>query len=90
MNRRQHHRSPVRVILYTTRQCGHCRRLKRFLQSREIRFTEYDVERSRRAWSAFQRAGGRSVPLILVGEHRLAGFDPERLSRVLRQAGLDA
>jgi len=89
MSRSRYHQRQVRGILYTTRQCGHCRQAKKFLRDREIRFTEYDVERNRQAWRAFQRAGERAVPLILVGPRRLAGFDPKRLSRALKQAGLD-
>ena len=77
-----------RLILYSTRQCAHCRRLKRFLGERGIRFREHDIQRSRRAWAEFQRHGGRGVPLILIDGRPLYGFDPARLTRALRAAGL--
>lgn len=90
MSRGSKHQPRPRIVLYTTRQCGHCRQAKGFLRSKGIPFAEQDVERNQRAWKAFQRAGGRAVPLIQVGERQLNGFDPKRLSQTLRQAGYDA
>lgn len=78
-----------RIVLYSTRQCGYCRQAKAFLQQRGLRFTEYDLARNRRAQAEFQRSGSRGVPMIMVGGRRLDGFDPQRLSRLLRDSGFD-
>ena len=79
-----------RVTLYTTRQCAYCRQAKALLQKLGVRFTEFDIERSRRAFMEFQRTEGRGVPLIVVGRHRLDGFDPGKIKRLLRREGYDA
>jgi len=79
----------TRITLYSSRNCGHCRRAKAYLKEHHIPFTEQDVERNRRAQLDFMRAGGRGVPLIMVGEQQLHGFEPRQLQRVLRQAGFD-
>ncbi len=79
----------ARVLLYTTRQCAHCKQAKAFLKKHKIPFTEWDVERNQRAWKEFQRLGGRGVPLILVGAEQIRGFDAQRLTRALRKAGFD-
>ena len=83
-------RKPPQLVLYTTRGCAHCRQAKRFLRSRHLPFIEYDIGQSRRAWNQFQRHGGRGVPLILVAGRPLQGFEPGRLTRLLKQAGTDA
>lgn len=73
-----------RITLYTTRNCPHCRRAKQYLQQRGLRFQELDVEQNARAQKAFARLGARGVPVILVGDTRIDGFDRQRLEAVLR------
>lgn len=80
--------NPPRVRLYTTANCGHCRQLKAHLQRLKIPFLELDVGRNRRAQNDFARLGARGVPVLLVGERRLDGYDPKRLDNLLRSAGL--
>ena len=77
----------ARVLLYTTRQCTHCRQVKAFLKKHKIPFTEWDIEQNRRAGKEFQRLGGRGVPLILIGQDQVPGFDPDSLGEALRRAG---
>ena len=78
---------PIR--LYTTPGCGHCRQLKNHLQRLHLPFQELDVSRNRRAQSEWQRLGARGVPVLLVGDKRLDGYDPRRLERLLDEAGID-
>lgn len=80
-------KSPLRIRIYTTRNCTHCRRLKDFLRRQGVAFSEQDVERNRRAFSEFQRHGGRAVPLLVIGQDKLAGFDEKKLRRLLTGAG---
>lgn len=72
-----------RITLYSTRRCPHCQQAKAWLRQRGLRFQEFDIERNPRAFKAFQRLGGRGVPVILVGDKRVDGFDPRRLRQLL-------
>lgn len=67
-----------RVVMYSTRWCGYCKQARRYFRDNGIRFTEHDIERSSSARSAYDRLGGRGVPLILVGDQRMNGFSAER------------
>ncbi|MES9884507.1 MAG: glutaredoxin family protein [Sedimenticola sp.] len=76
-----------RITLYSTRQCSHCRQAKAYLKQHKISFVEFDIERNRRAFSDFQRIGGRGVPVITIGKQIINGFNPKSLAQALCQAG---
>jgi glutaredoxin len=73
-----------RITLYTTRRCPNCRQAKQYLQSLGLRFTELDVQHSARGQKEFARLGARGVPVILVGDRRIDGFDRRRLDAALK------
>ncbi len=72
-----------KVVIYTTQRCGYCRKAKAYMSANNIRFTEYDVETSSKGRSDYQRMRGTGVPIIMVGEQRLNGFNQDRLARAL-------
>ena len=80
-------RAEQRITLYGTRHCAHCRNAKEFLLQHGIRFREYDVEQNQRALKELQRQGARRVPLILVGDKQLVGFNEQQMIRILRKSG---
>jgi len=75
------------VRIFTTSWCGICRAAKDYLRSRRIAFTEIDVEQNAEGREEYRRLGGRGVPLITVGQHRMTGFSAARLDRVLKASG---
>jgi len=61
-----------------------CRAAKEFLSSRGIAFTDVDVTASPEARAELvRRTGQLGVPVIVVGEEVVVGFDRGRLSRLL-------
>jgi glutaredoxin len=79
---------PPRIIVYTTDRCPRCRDAKAFLTRHRLGFREANISRDRRAQKEFERLGARGVPVILVGERRLNGFDPKRLAQLLGKTGV--
>ena len=73
-----------RITLYSTRNCPHCRQAKQYLQHKGVRFQEFDVQQSARAQKAFARLGARGVPVIMIGDTRIDGFDRRRLDALLK------
>jgi glutaredoxin len=71
------------VVMYTTSRCPACTAAKQYMAKKGIPYQEIDVEASRDASAAFQKLGGRGVPLILVGEKRMEGFNSQELDRML-------
>jgi glutaredoxin len=78
--------SPL-VQVYTTRSCGYCKLLRRYLAARGIAYAEYDIETNRTAWLAFKASGGQGVPFVVIGAQRIHGFNPVALERALAHAG---
>lgn len=75
------------VVIYTTEWCGYCRKAKAFMDAKGVRYREVDVETSQAGQQEFARLGGRGVPVILVGNQRMDGFDQARLEAMLENAG---
>lgn len=65
-----------RVILYGTSWCGYCKKARAYLRGRNIAFTDLDVETDAGARAQFAALGGGGVPVILVGDTRINGFNP--------------
>jgi glutaredoxin len=76
-----------RVKIFTAVWCGYCKKAKAHLAGRGVSFEEIDVEASERGRSEFARIGGRGVPVILVGNQRMDGFDAQGLDAMLAAAG---
>ena len=73
-----------KVILFTTPQCSWCQTAKRFLKEKKVHFKEVDVSRDERAAKDMvRRTGQQGVPVILVNNHPVVGFDQSKLKRLL-------
>lgn len=74
-----------KVVMYSAEWCGVCKRAKRYFQKNKVRYTEKDIDRSKRARKEFEKLGGRGVPLILVGRKRLSGFSAASFEKIYRR-----
>ena len=63
------------VVMYSAEWCGVCKKAKRYFNARRIPFREFDIDKNKQARREFQLLGGKGVPLILVGNYRMSGFD---------------
>lgn len=72
-----------KVVMYSTEWCGVCKKAKKYMQTNDIDFKEYDIEKNTNAKRKFKKLGGRGVPLILVGDQRMSGFSVRKLDSML-------
>jgi glutaredoxin len=77
-----------RVRLLSTTWCGYCKRAAAFLRARGTPFEELDVEKSIQGKREYDVLGGRGVPIIMVGDRRMDGYDQTALAAMLRDAGM--
>ena len=78
----------AKVVIYTTLNCPHCRNVKDWFKQHNIPFLDLNVAHPGKIQRQFFQLGGRQVPLIMIGEQRLVGYNPQQLRKALSLAGL--
>jgi glutaredoxin len=71
------------VVLYTTSWCAVCAKARTYLKRHGIRYTDFDVERDPAAYRAYRGYRGDGVPLIVIGDSSMRGFDERWLRKRL-------
>ena len=72
------------VVIYTTPSCPFCRQAEKFMQERDVEYTEYDVlEDQKRLEEMIDVSGQMGVPVLVVGGKVLLGFNSEALGKAL-------
>ena len=71
------------IILYSATWCGYCDATREFFKDNRIRFTELDIENTAEGMQGHRNLGGGGVPLIVVGDETIRGFNEAGLRRVL-------
>jgi glutaredoxin 3 len=76
--------SPARpVTIYVTPTCHWCQMAKRYMAKHGITFREVDITKDRRGLrDMVLMSGGRSVPVLRVGEHAMIGWDVQEFERL--------
>jgi len=74
------------VTIYTTPACPFCVQAKRFMQERDLSYTEHNVKEDlEKRHEMVEVSGQMGVPVIVVGEQVLIGFNPEKLGKALEE-----
>lgn len=76
-----------KVKIYTTSTCHYCHQLKEYLGEQGVSFDAYDVGQDKAAFEEMKKVtgGARSVPVIVVGEKVIVGFDKSAVENALKQ-----
>jgi len=73
-----------KVIMFSTPTCSFCHAAKRYFREKNIKFTDVDVSRDRSAAMDMQRKTGQTgVPVILINNRPIVGFDKSKINRML-------
>jgi glutaredoxin-like YruB-family protein len=76
--------SQPKVIIFTTPTCSFCNAAKRYFREKNIRFTEVDVSRDQTAaMDMYRRTGQMGVPVILINNRPIVGFDVNKINQML-------
>lgn len=76
------------VTIYSTPNCAYCKMTKEYLNEHKIAFTEYDVaaDAAKRA-EMVDRSGQLGVPVTVIDDSVVIGFDKDALNQLLGIAG---
>lgn len=75
----------LQVVVYGTDWCGYCKKTREYLVQNHIKFSDLDIEKSPAAKQAHAQLGGGGVPLILVGNRRIQGFNASELDAAIKK-----
>ena len=73
-----------KVIVFSTPTCSFCSAAKRYFKERNIRFTDVDVSRDQSAArDMMRRTGQMGVPVIIINNKPIIGFDKPKINQML-------
>ncbi len=73
-----------KVIVFVSPTCRWCRAVKQYLREKRIRFKEIDVTRDpRAAQDIARRTGQMGVPVVLIDNRPVVGFDKPKINKLL-------
>ena len=76
--------SDKKVIIYSTPTCVYCKAAKEFLTSHNVAFEDYNVaEDAEKRSEMVEKSGQMGVPVIVVGDDMLVGFNQSKLTELL-------
>ena len=74
-----------KVVIFTTPTCSFCNAAKQYFRTNSIRFTEVDVSRdSAAARDMVRKTGQMGVPVILINNRPIVGFDKPKIDQLLQ------
>jgi glutaredoxin len=73
------------IVMLSATWCGYCDALRRDLDAMGVAYSELDIDGSGRA--AFDAVNARGVPVLIVGQDVIYGYNPDRARELIASAG---
>ena len=77
---------PLNITMYSTADCGYCKRARRYFAARNLRYAERDIS-NRQHHAQWTQLGGRAVPLFVINGQISSGFNAESMNQRLKRLG---
>lgn len=71
------------IIVYSGTHCAPCDAVKSFLKEHGFDYSEKNVNKDREARQEMRDMGMISIPVTVIGDHRIQGFDRPALEQAL-------
>ena len=76
-------KAKVPVVLYGTSTCPYCKEAKAMFERLNVSYIEHDITQSEQGKNDFAELGGNAVPLLLIGNRRIEGFQEKVIQEAL-------
>lgn len=73
------------IVMLSATWCGYCTALRKDLDGMGVAYRELDIDGPGR--DAFDAVGARGVPVLIVGQDIVYGYDPERARELIGSLG---
>lgn len=74
----------TKVVMYGTQTCKFCIKTREYLRAKNVQFVDRDIHSSGLASQDFKELQGEGVPLVLIGDRQIRGFNPEEFDAALK------
>jgi len=83
-NEVQNNEAEAKVLIYSTPTCHYCNMTKEFLKENDVAYVDYNVaEDTEKRAEMIEKSGQMGVPVIMVGEEMLIGFNEAKMRELL-------
>ncbi len=73
------------ITVYSTKMCPYCVMAKKYLESKNIAFTDVDVSSDySKALEMVKKSGQQGVPVIEIDGQIIVGFDRQKIDQILK------
>ncbi|MGB4811193.1 MAG: glutaredoxin family protein [Methylophilaceae bacterium] len=72
------------VILYATSWCAYCKKTRTLLKENQVKYTEFDIEKSAAGLKQYEQLNGKGVPVIDVRGLVVHGYDKNEILEALK------
>lgn len=72
-----------KVVVYTSNTCPYCTMAKDYLNEKGVEFEEKNVQNDAAARDELISMGYTGVPVLVIGEEEIVGFDRVRIDGAL-------
>ena len=67
------------VVVYTSSTCPYCTLAKEYLDEKGVEYTEKNVQNDPEARKELMAMGHMGVPVVVIGEEQIVGFDKSKI-----------
>jgi glutaredoxin-like YruB-family protein len=71
------------VVVYTSNTCPYCVTAKDYLKEKGVEYTEKNIQADKEARKELMGMGHMGVPVILIDDEEVVGFDKEKIDDLL-------
>ena len=72
-----------KVVVYTSNTCPYCTMAKDYLKEKGVEYEEKNVQNDAAARDELISMGYTGVPVLVIGEEEIVGFDPGKIDAAL-------
>lgn len=73
------------ITVYSTKMCPYCVMAKKYLESKNVDFTDVDVSSDySKALEMVKKSGQQGVPVIDIDGQIIVGFDRQKIDQILK------
>lgn len=75
-----------KVKVYSTPTCPYCTIAKKYMDDNKIEYEEFDVSADEKKAEEMQKKSGQmGVPVIIIDEEVIIGFDKDKIDKALKK-----